>query len=102
MSRCKYLGDLMLHGLELEDLLAELLPLQGVRYRGVQGTLGDAEHLGPDADAALVQEASRVLVALAELAQDVALRHSDVLEVHHARAGRLDTCGSVIQTVAFV
>ena len=76
----------MLERLEFEDLLAELFSLECVGYRGVEGALGDADHLRPDAHATLVQESRGVLVSLAELTQDVAFRHAHVLEVHHACA----------------
>jgi hypothetical protein len=42
------LGEGELHALEVSDGLAELLALEGVRDGLVEGSLGDADHLGSD------------------------------------------------------
>jgi hypothetical protein len=65
----RHLGELELHGLELDERLAELLALLGP-FRGViPGSLREAEHLRADADAAFVEGLDGDLVALAGLAE---------------------------------
>ena len=49
-------GDGELHALEGADGLAELLALVGVGNGFGEGTLGETEHLGGDADAAFVED----------------------------------------------
>ena len=63
--------ELILHGLELGDRLAELLPLLDVRDGVIERALRQADHLRADADAPFVQRLDRDLVALADLAEHV-------------------------------
>ena len=82
--------ELMLHGLELGDRLAELLALLRVGDGVLERALGEADHLRADADAALVQRFDRDLVSLSDLAEDVGARHAAVLQDQLARAARAD------------
>lgn len=85
------LGELVLHALELADEGAELLAVVPAVLDGVfPGAEGEAGHLGGDADAALVEDADGVLVALAALAEDVLLGDVDVVEVEDAGAAGAD------------
>lgn len=85
------LGDLVLHALELADELAELAAVVEDVLDGVlKGAEGEARHLGGDADAALVEEADGVLVALAALAEDVLLGDVHVVKVDDAGRRGLD------------
>lgn len=85
------LSNLVLHALELTDERAELLTVVPDVADGVlKGTKGQAGHLGSDADAALVEEADGVLVALAALAEQVLLGDLDVVKVEDAGGGGAD------------
>lgn len=85
------LGKLVLHALELADEGAELLAVVPAVLDGVfPGAEGEAGHLGGDADAALVEDADGVLVALAALAEDILLGDVDVVKVEHAGAAGAD------------
>ncbi|KAH6608409.1 Protein kinase C-like protein [Trichoderma cornu-damae] len=85
------LGELVLHALELADEGAELLAVvPGVLDGVFPGAEREAGHLGGDADAALVEDADGVLVALAALAEDVVLGDDDVVEVEDAGAAGAD------------
>ncbi len=64
-----HLGHLELDTLEVADGATELLPLLDVLHRMVQRTLGQAHHLGPDTDSALVEGFDGDLVSLAHLAR---------------------------------
>ena len=75
-----HFGQLELDGLELGDGLAERLALLRIPERVLERALGHPHHLGPDADAALVQRLDGDLVALAHLAQDVVLGHAHALQ----------------------
>src|SRR6266511_1004114 len=55
----------------LSERLAELAPLLDVPAREVQGALGDADGLGADGDAAVVERAERQREALALVAEAV-------------------------------
>lgn len=81
----------MLHALEFTDQGTELLAVVPDVLDGVfEGSEGKAGHLGGDADAALVEEADSVLVALAALAEEVLLGDDDVVEVEDACAAGAD------------
>ena len=56
----------------------------------IERALGEAEHLRADADAAFVQRFDRDFVALADLAEDLRLRHDAVLEDQLAGAAGAD------------
>lgn len=90
LNLCGNGGDLVLHGLEVVDGVTELLALQQIWNGGIEGALGQAHHLGANADATLVQEASGVLVAMAEGAQNILLGHTHIVEGYHAGAGGTD------------
>mmetsp|Transcript_107946 Transcript_107946/g.300101 ORF Transcript_107946/g.300101 Transcript_107946/m.300101 type:complete len:273 (+) Transcript_107946:390-1208(+) len=77
-------GVLELHALEVRHRPAELLPRANVPQRIVVGALGEANHLGADADAALVEEADGHLIPLADLAQHRARGHATGVEVQLA------------------
>ena len=79
-----------LHGLELGDGLAELMPLLRIAQPVVERPLGDAHHLGADPDASFVEGLDGDLVALADLAQDVLARDADALQDQLASGGRAD------------
>ena len=70
--------------------LAELLALLHVRDRVIERALREAEHLRADADAAFVERFDRDLVALADLAEDLRLRHHAVFEHQLAGAAGAD------------
>lgn len=79
------LRELVLHGLEGADKRAELLALvPHVRCGVVEGAPGEARHLRGDADAALVEDRDGVLITGALLAEQVAVRDLDVVEVDDA------------------
>src|SRR5690606_17562220 len=82
--------ELELHALELADRLAKLLPLLHVAQRRIEGTLRDTDHLGTNADAALVERLDRDLVALSHRTQHIGRRHPAVLEDQLDRAGGAD------------
>ena len=77
--------NLMLHGLKVEDALAELAALARVGDGSLKAALGEADHLGADADAALVEYGDGVLVAVADRAEHLALVHAAIVEVEGAR-----------------
>ena len=72
------------------DRLAELLALLDVLDGVIERALREAEHLRADADAAFVERFDRDLVALADLAEDLRLRHDAVFEEQLARAAGAD------------
>ena len=76
----------MLHGLELGNRLAELLPFPDVLDSVIERPLGQADHLRADPDASFVQRLDRDLVAFAGLAEDVRARDQALLEQQLARA----------------
>lgn len=100
------LGDLVLHSLEgettiitiitikfffcaylkLKDWLAKLFTLESIFDRIFEHSLGQAEHLGADADATFVQRGDGILVAFAHLADDIRRGHLDIVEGHHTSA----------------
>ena len=69
-----------LDALKLGDRLAELLALLGVGDGVVERAAGQADHLRADPDAAFVQRLDGDLVALADLAEHVCLRHAAVVQ----------------------
>jgi hypothetical protein len=102
-------GKLVRHRLELADRLAKLLALVGVGDGLFIGTLGEADHLGGDADAAcarvqapvhttrvspgrrtFVEDLDGIFVAEALLADEVLERDLDVIEIDGARRGGAD------------
>lgn len=72
------------HCLVVADGLAKLLALVGVRHGLVKGALGETDHLRGNADAALVEDLDRVLVALALLADEVLERDPDLVKIDSA------------------
>ncbi|KAF1730330.1 hypothetical protein CRV24_009791 [Beauveria bassiana] len=85
------LGDLVLHALELADQRAKLLAVVPDVADGVfKGAEGEAGHLRGDADAALVEDANGVLVAVAGLAEQVLLGDDDVVKVEDAGGAGAD------------
>ena len=56
----------------------------------IERALGQAEHLRADADAAFVQRLDRDLVALADFAEHLRLRHDAVFEDQFAGAAGAD------------
>ena len=85
-----HLGELELHGLELDDGLAELLAFFGPLCGVAPCALGEAEHLGADADAAFVEGLDGDLVAFAGFAEDLRGRDDAVAEDELAGAGGAD------------
>src|SRR3954469_305110 len=75
-----HLGDLELYALKFGDGLAELLALDRVFAGEFPCAAGKADHLGADADAALVQGFNGDLVALAWLTENVLFGHAAVFE----------------------
>src|SRR3970282_2537236 len=83
--------ELELHTLELCHRLAELPPLFRVMDGVVERSLREADHLGADADAALVQGLDGDLVPLAYVAQHAIPRHEAILEDQLTRAAGADS-----------
>lgn len=81
----------MLHGLVAADGLAELLALHHVGQSNLVGTLGGTDHLGGNTNTALVQRVNGILVAVADLAEDILLGNADIIEVKDARGRGADT-----------
>ena len=82
----RHARELELHALEVGDRLAELLALLDVANRVIERALGEADHLRADADAPFVERFDRDLVALADLAEHLRLRHDAVFEQQLAGA----------------
>lgn len=55
-----------------------------------ESALGEPDHLSGDADATLIEDLDRDLVALTDLTDDVGTGDDDVVKVERARRGRLD------------
>uniref|UniRef100_A0A2M4BVI5 Uncharacterized protein n=1 Tax=Anopheles marajoara TaxID=58244 RepID=A0A2M4BVI5_9DIPT len=87
----RHRGNLVLHTLERVQIRTELFALQQVRDGGIEAALRQPDHLCSDTDAALVQETGRVLIALAELAQNVLLRNAHIIHMERAGTGSADT-----------
>jgi hypothetical protein len=81
----------VLHRLERADRLPELLALVRVRHCPRERALRKADHLRRDANAPLVQDLDRDLVALANLADHVFSGDAQVVEVERARRRGTDT-----------
>ena len=93
--------ELVLHGLELGDRLAELLPLLRVLDGVIERAARQADHLRADADASLVQRFDGRLVALADLAEHVGLRARGSLREmsSHVLLARIPSLSSFLPTV---
>src|SRR5215218_1321982 len=76
----RHVGQVELDGLELGELLVELLALLGVGQGLLERALGDAHGLRGDADASAVQSGHGDLEALPFLAQAPARRDAAVVE----------------------
>ena len=85
-----HVGEHELQALELADGLAELLALLDVAQRVVQRALRDADRLGADGDAGVVEGAQRDLQALALGAHEPVGRDARVGEVQLAGRAALD------------
>src|SRR6185295_3770683 len=85
-----HVGNLELDRLELRDGASELLALLRILDGRVARRARDADGLRRDADASAVERVHRDREALADLAEDVRLRHAAVLEHQLARGGRAD------------
>ena len=80
LEQAAHFGELELDRLELADGFAELFTRLHVADRGFVGALRNAEHLGADSDAALVQGFDRDLVAFADLTDHIFFGHLAVFE----------------------
>src|SRR5579875_1262971 len=87
---CFHVGELELDALELVDRLAELPALARVGDRVVGRALRDADRLRGRAETRFLERRERDRQALADLADDVAVRHAHVLEDRLAGRRRAD------------
>ena len=69
------LSHLVLHALEVANVVVELLALPQVWQGGFHAAFSDTQHLRRNADAALIQNFNGNLVAFADLANNVFFRH---------------------------
>lgn len=79
---------LMLHRLEVIDLLTELLTFQQIWQCGIEAALCQTNHLGADANTTLVQIGCSVFVSMPDLTENAVFVYADIVEVKHACAGR--------------
>ena len=59
-----YLGNLVLHALEVADGLAKLVALVEIRHGRLETAFRQTQHLSADPDPALVQDLNRILVPI--------------------------------------
>src|SRR3954452_5090481 len=81
----RHVDELLLHGLELRDRLAELLALLRVPVREVVGALREADAHRRDGDATAVEDLQELLEPLAARPEQVALRDARALKAELAR-----------------
>ena len=86
-----HIGQLERDSLLGADRLSELDAFLGIGESCFVGTLGDPESLRGNADAAAVQCGHCDLEALPEPAEEIFLRHPDMVEDEFRRSGRTDT-----------
>src|SRR3954452_6406260 len=83
----RHVDELLLYRLELRDGLAELLALLRVRVREVVRALREPDTHRGDGDAAAVEDLQELVEAVAARAEQVPLRHADLLERELTRVG---------------
>jgi len=76
---------------EFGDRQFELFTFPGIVDRGIQGSLGDAEGLGGDADATAVQRLHRDLETVADIAEKVFGGNAAVFKDEFEGGGGADT-----------
>ena len=86
----RHVGEHELHALEVGDRLAELAPLPDVRERLVERPLGDADGLGADGDAGVVERREGDLQPGADLADDAVAGDAGAVEDELAGGAALD------------
>ena len=82
-----HVGDLALHQLEIADRLTELLALVHVGDGDIHAGGHDAERAARQNRALVVEAGHQNLHALADLAEDVFLRHFAIVEEERKRIG---------------